>query len=826
MTAILHTTRLRTAFVATVTALATVVAVLATAPASGADSGAGAWPQHPKDAGATRQADVPGPSDPGVKWVVDLADADSEAVDSDVAPEGYRLDAGALGQASGNKPILAPDGKLLVRARNMAPADGDDGGEYRLLALDPDDGSVVWEVPDVAQSCTQAVDSQGRIWVLRTDGSDDALEAIDLDGDPIPGSRVEGVERCFRHALQIGGDPETLFVYGNPTAAGWSGEAVTAYDISGAAPVERWHLNTEDADPPFDDLVGSPQRGVITDDRLYLAVRAGIETDEEIVEIVEIDLDDGAVVDRLQIEMLPRPDDDEDPDGGDIGAARLLLADEDTLVVGVTRQTGGTGLGWVGGVDLATGLDELAWLSRTGDDDTTPRLDTGPGTLVLGDGVVMTHAGGRNELLAFDVADGSVAWVGPHVLGAGAFTFRILADSDGAAYTRIPDPTDQLGRGIGKIGPDGQMEWAIPEGAIEADQNLGAGEELQAQLRWSVIGADGTFYFRERIESRIFALDNSGGLAWRPVLPDVDDRVSGTDRFETAADICAAFVEPNPDNVYVATGLAFPDALTGGVPAALTPTCMLLTAGSFIPDRTVAELERLQPRAITVLGGTAAVQDGVVAQFEAYTDGPVRRLAGADRFATAAAISADAFPDGAHTAFVATGVNFPDALAGVPAAAAYEAPILLATSAGLPQATAAELARLDLHEIIVLGGSGVVGDTVVAELENHASEVRRIAGADRFATAVQVGDLLIGQDPPSPLVSFVATGVQFPDALAGGAVAGAIPGPIYLVGRDFTPDSVTAELDRIRPDRLVIFGGAGAVSADNEGRLRAAAGLE
>ena len=91
------------------------------------------------------------------------------------------------------------------------------------------------------------------------------------------------------------------------------------------------------------------------------------------------------------------------------------------------------------------------------------------------------------------------------------------------------------------------------------------------------------------------------------------------------------------------------------------------------------------------------------------------RLAGADRYATAAAISQATFSPGVPVAYVATASSFPDALAGG-AAAAGKGPILLVSPAGIPAATAGELARLKPGRIVVLGGSGAVSDSVLVEL--------------------------------------------------------------------------------------------------------------
>ena len=56
------------------------------------------------------------------------------------------------------------------------------------------------------------------------------------------------------------------------------------------------------------------------------------------------------------------------------------------------------------------------------------------------------------------------------------------------------------------------------------------------------------------------------------------------------------------------------------------------------------------------------------------------------------------------------GDNFPDALAGSPSAAAHEAPILLARKTCMPTATYQALQDLDVDQIVLLGGTGVLSN--------------------------------------------------------------------------------------------------------------------
>ena len=184
------------------------------------------------------------------------------------------------------------------------------------------------------------------------------------------------------------------------------------------------------------------------------------------------------------------------------------------------------------------------------------------------------------------------------------------------------------------------------------------------------------------------------------------------------------------------------------------------------------------------------------------------RIAGDDRYSTAAKFSAAKFPGGAATVYVSTGLAYPDALAAGPAAARAKAPILLVSPAGIPTATASELSRLHPSSIVVLGGAGAVPDSVVGALAAYAP-VTRVAGPDRFATAAAVSRVTFAPGVP---MAYVATGDSYADALAGSAAAGVQGAPVLLTGGRSLPSSTLAELQRLQPAGIVVLGGAGAVS--------------
>ena len=199
--------------------------------------------------------------------------------------------------------------------------------------------------------------------------------------------------------------------------------------------------------------------------------------------------------------------------------------------------------------------------------------------------------------------------------------------------------------------------------------------------------------------------------------PGGASRLSGPDRYATAAVISRATFAANVPVAYVATGLAFPDALSGGPAAGLEGGPILLVTPTAIPSATATELDRLDPQRIVVLGGTGAVSAQVAINLQQYTPSGIVRRSGADRYETAVAVSQGSFPAGARHVFVATGQNFPDGLAGGPAASRRGGPLLLVPGSSVPASVAAELVRLDPDRVTILGGTSVVTDAVQAQID-------------------------------------------------------------------------------------------------------------
>ncbi|KLU60435.1 N-acetylmuramoyl-L-alanine amidase LytC precursor [Peptococcaceae bacterium CEB3] len=155
------------------------------------------------------------------------------------------------------------------------------------------------------------------------------------------------------------------------------------------------------------------------------------------------------------------------------------------------------------------------------------------------------------------------------------------------------------------------------------------------------------------------------------------------------------------------------------------------------------------------------------------------RLEGTDRYGTAVAISQAGWPNGAMTAVLTTGENFPDALSAAPLARKFNAPILLTEQNELNPETAAELSRLHVKKVYIIGGVGAVSAEVQSQLTTMGISTTRIAGVDRYDTSVQVAKMVgMGKGV------FIVSGETFPDAVSAAPIAAALGMPVVLVPPD------------------------------------------
>ena len=299
----------------------------------------------------------------------------------------------------------------------------------------------------------------------------------------------------------------------------------------------------------------------------------------------------------------------------------------------------------------------------------------------------------------------------------------------------------------------------------------------------------------------------------------VVSRLAGASRFDTAVEISKAGFE-TADTVVLAYGMNYADALAGVSLAKAMNAPILLTNLKELPAETLAEIKRLEATNVVILGGPGAVGTEVE---KALTDNKlnVERIAGASRFETATKIAekmqklnGDKAPEDVFFVYYN---GFADALSVSTVAAAKGAPVIyLQTNGELDDATASYLASVKgkVKNAYVIGGDGVISDAMMNKAGTALGLTpTRVFGTDRFATCVAVNEKFANVLNGNSVC--VATGMDFPDALAGGVFAAIQKAPLFLInGKAQTlilSDKQKAYLKTLTPNMMYVLGGIGVV---------------
>ena len=274
-------------------------------------------------------------------------------------------------------------------------------------------------------------------------------------------------------------------------------------------------------------------------------------------------------------------------------------------------------------------------------------------------------------------------------------------------------------------------------------------------------------------------------------------RIEAATDYELAATLAGGTCDSpgGSRSVALASGENWPDALAG---TALDRP-LLLTKQAFLPAATRDYLTpcATHPNAkVIVLGGPAAVSDEVVGSLNALGY-RVDRIAGADRYDTARRAARAFAPASLSTVYLASGVNFADAVAIAPSVS-VSSPLILTK----PEMLGAEAQRFltdpsrTIASVTILGGPAAISADVEAEVKGLGFETERVAGADRYATAAQLARLSFARPHCHPVTDVAVANGKSPYA---GLVASA-------VRRDCQPLLLAPPADSPVPESLAAFG--------------------
>ncbi|MFQ6172929.1 D-alanyl-D-alanine carboxypeptidase family protein [Oryzobacter sp. R7] len=304
-------------------------------------------------------------------------------------------------------------------------------------------------------------------------------------------------------------------------------------------------------------------------------------------------------------------------------------------------------------------------------------------------------------------------------------------------------------------------------------------------------------------------------------------RLAGADRYATsvAASKAAFPTGSTAPVVHLVSGTSMVDGYSSIPGATARGGAMLLTRPDGIPSVVAAELDRLNPSRIIVVGNTSTLSPAVASAAARYAP-TVTRVSGDSRMSTSRAVNRTAFTS-ASRAWVVTGTSHSDAVAGAIAAAGHRAPLLVVqgTKADLDPADATLLRDLGVGSVTIVGGTGAVSAGIGADLAAllGSGNVTRASGSDRYDTSAKVNAL--AWPSMTAGTAYLADGYGLVDAFAGAPLAGHQRRPLYYTVPYCVPAAVRPALTGPAVTRVTLLGGEAVVRV-LAGRLEACRSID
>lgn len=307
------------------------------------------------------------------------------------------------------------------------------------------------------------------------------------------------------------------------------------------------------------------------------------------------------------------------------------------------------------------------------------------------------------------------------------------------------------------------------------------------------------------------------GVVYEPVI-----RLAGGDRVETSLRIAQAIYPDKFNQAVLATADNYPDALAGSVLAYQLDAPLLLVGSSEKDQAKVLSYLKANLKAegtVYILGGSGVISQSFVDKINLGTATKSIWISGKDRYDTSVKIAEQLKVKTGTPVILASGENYPDALAVSSIAAAKQYPILLVRKEELSEVVSQELSLIKPSKIYIIGLEGAISPAVVSQVAQitdlSAENIIRIGGANRYATSLAIAEYFnLGRE-----IICLATGRNYPDALAGSVYAAKHKAPIILT--DSTLPVQTANFIKLRkPAEIIIFGGEAVIGKPIEEQLK------
>ncbi|MFQ5366415.1 cell wall-binding protein Cwp20 [Clostridioides difficile] len=193
-------------------------------------------------------------------------------------------------------------------------------------------------------------------------------------------------------------------------------------------------------------------------------------------------------------------------------------------------------------------------------------------------------------------------------------------------------------------------------------------------------------------------------------------------------------------------------------------------------------------------------------------------LTGTDRYETSIKISQAGWGT-AENAVLINDSAIADALAATPFAYKKNAPILLTGSSQINEKTLAELKRLKVKNVYVVGGEASINEKSLDTIKSNNISVSRISGSDRYQTSMNIAKELNNISNISK-ISVVNGEKGLADAVSIGAVSAQNDMPIILTNENSNITEINNLFKNKKIDKSYVIGGEYTVSKNIESKLQ------
>lgn len=296
-------------------------------------------------------------------------------------------------------------------------------------------------------------------------------------------------------------------------------------------------------------------------------------------------------------------------------------------------------------------------------------------------------------------------------------------------------------------------------------------------------------------------LDPSSSLATFLSSDQVTMRISGPGRVETSIEI-SKFENTKSKTVILADARNYPDALAAS--NLTNGRYSVILVQNQLTQAIINEITRLEAQDLIILGGTNSISEDIekgLADIAGVKN--VSRIAGENRYDTCQKIFNHAKK---KSLVLASGEIFPDALAT--SSILDQAGLLLTKKDQLPSEAQAAIKDLNHDNFLIVGGENSIQESLATSISNkyqYASHTR-ISGNNRYETSAKIGDRLVSS------TVILASGENFPDALAASTLAQKIDSPILLVSKDKIDKSVIDYFKKHNIKKALVVGGQLSIS--------------